>query len=115
MGRRRCRGRVSFRPTGWGFVPISGASGVVELEVEELEAIRLADLEGLYQEEASRLMGVSRATFGRILEGARRKVAEALVEGKALRLKEDEPDRPQEMGPRRGCGRGTPWRGGETG
>jgi hypothetical protein len=54
--------------------------------VDELEALRLADKEGLYQEQAAEGMHISRPTFGRIVESARRKVAEALVEGKALRI-----------------------------
>ncbi len=58
----------------------------VELSIDELEAIRLADLEGLYQEEAAARMGVSRATFARIVEASRRKVADALVHGHALRI-----------------------------
>lgn len=58
----------------------------VALSVDELEALRLADLEGLYHDGAARRMGVSRATFGRIVETARRKVAEALVGGKALKI-----------------------------
>jgi len=60
--------------------------GEVNLTVEELEAIRLKDLEGLEQEECAKQMGVSRATFQRILYSARRKVAEALVGGKAIRI-----------------------------
>mgnify|MGYP005854640877 CR=1 FL=1 len=56
----------------------------VDLTVEELEALRLADLEGLYQEEAAEMMEVSRQTFQRVLREARRKVAEALIQGKAL-------------------------------
>ena len=56
------------------------------LSVDELEALRLADLEGLYQDGAAGRMGVSRATFGRIVAAARRKVAEALVHGKALKI-----------------------------
>ena len=56
----------------------------VNVTLDGLEALRLADLEGLYQEEAARRMGVSRATFARILAQARRAVAEALVQGKAL-------------------------------
>jgi predicted Zn-ribbon and HTH transcriptional regulator len=56
------------------------------LTVDEFEAIRLADLEGLYQEQAAREMNVSRQTFGRIIESAHRKVAEALVKGKALKI-----------------------------
>ena len=53
---------------------------------EELEALRLADLEGLPQVEAAACMGISRSTFQRILERAHRQVAWALVEGQALRL-----------------------------
>ena len=56
------------------------------LSVEELEAIRLSDFEGLDQESAANLMEVSRQTYGRILARARRIVSEALVTGKALRI-----------------------------
>lgn len=56
------------------------------VSLDEFEAIRLADLEGLYQEEAAARMNVSRPTFGRIIESARRAVAEALVLGKQLRI-----------------------------
>jgi predicted DNA-binding protein (UPF0251 family) len=56
------------------------------LTVDELEAIRLADLEGLYQEQAAEKMNVSRQTFGRILESAHKKIADALVNGKALSI-----------------------------
>jgi predicted DNA-binding protein (UPF0251 family) len=58
----------------------------VTLTLDEVESLRLADLEGLYQEDAAQKMKVSRATFARIVEQARRKVAEALIHGKALRL-----------------------------
>lgn len=58
----------------------------VILTVDEFEAIRLSDLEGLYQEQAAEIMGVSRQTFGRIIESARKKVAESLVRGKALKI-----------------------------
>jgi predicted DNA-binding protein (UPF0251 family) len=56
----------------------------IMLTVDELEAIRLADKECLYQAEAAVRMNVSRPTFGRILEAARKKVAEAIVDGKQL-------------------------------
>ncbi len=59
---------------------------VVRLDLDGLEALRLADLEGLYQEAAAERMGVSRATFGRIVATAHARVAEALLEGKALRI-----------------------------
>lgn len=58
----------------------------VALSVDELEALRLADLEGLYQDAAAARMGVSRPTFARIVEASRGKVAEALVHGRALRI-----------------------------
>jgi uncharacterized protein len=54
------------------------------LAVDELEAIRLVDLEGLSHEQAASAMGVSRQTVGRVLEAGRAKVAEALVTGKAI-------------------------------
>lgn len=69
--------------------PVGVRSGELEettIGLDEAEALRLADLEGLYHEAAARNMGISRATFGRILQGARAKVADAIVNGKALRL-----------------------------
>jgi predicted Zn-ribbon and HTH transcriptional regulator len=56
------------------------------LGVDEIEALRLCDLDGLYHDKAAELIGVSRQTLGRILEQARKKVIEALVQGKALRI-----------------------------
>jgi predicted DNA-binding protein (UPF0251 family) len=56
------------------------------MTLDEFEALRLADLDGLYQEQAADAMNVSRPTFGRVLETARRKMADALVHGKALRI-----------------------------
>lgn len=58
----------------------------VVLTMDEVEAVRLADFGGLYQEQASEKMRISRQTFGRIIRAAHRKIAEALVEGKALRV-----------------------------
>lgn len=71
-----------FKPAG---IPACELSEV-ELGFDEAEALRLADLEGLYQEAAARSMGVSRQTFGRIVETARRKMADAVLNGKALRI-----------------------------
>ena len=71
-----------FKPRG---IPLSVLEEVV-LTVDEFEAIRLADLEGLYHEQAAEKMNVSRQTFGRIIESAHKKVAEALVQGKALKI-----------------------------
>ena len=58
----------------------------VNLTFDEIEAIRLADFEGLYQEAAAQQMNVSRQTFGRIIESAHKKIADALVHGKALSI-----------------------------
>lgn len=59
---------------------------LVTLELDELEAIRLADYQGLYHEDAAKQMGVSRQTFGRIIEQARAKVAKAIILGMALKI-----------------------------
>ncbi|MBL7072106.1 MAG: DUF134 domain-containing protein [Candidatus Omnitrophica bacterium] len=56
------------------------------LKYEELEAIRLADLERLKHLEAASRMGISRQSFGRVLNGARKTVAQALVHGKIIRV-----------------------------
>jgi uncharacterized protein len=87
MSRPPCCRRIAGRPPCAMFKP-AGVPAVdlekVTLGLDEMEALRLADLEGLYQEDAARRMNVSRQTFGRILEAAHRKVAGALAEGKAL-------------------------------
>ena len=78
---------VSGYPTLTAFVPEGvPIAGEVYLSIEELEAVRLSDFEGLDQESAANLMEVSRQTYGRILARARRIVAETLVTGKALRI-----------------------------
>jgi len=58
----------------------------VVLALDELEALRLVDLEALSHEQAGELMGVSRGTIGRLLEKARKVVVDALLHGKALRI-----------------------------
>jgi predicted DNA-binding protein (UPF0251 family) len=83
-----CR-RVGFMPQSDYFkprgIPLSMLEEVI-LTVDEFEAIRLADLENLYQEQAAEKMNVSRQTFGRIIDSAHKKVADALVKGKALKI-----------------------------
>lgn len=71
-----------FRPEG---VPVSALQGVC-LSLEEAESIRLRDLEGLEQEECAERMRISRPTFHRILELARKKLADALINGKAIQI-----------------------------
>jgi uncharacterized protein len=71
-----------FKPKG---IPLVQLEEVL-LSLDELEAVRLADHAGLYHEEAAGRMSVSRATFGRILDSARSKIADALINGKALKI-----------------------------
>jgi hypothetical protein len=82
---RRIAGRppaAIFKPIG---IPVMDLDEVV-MSLDEFEALRLADLDGLYQEQAAAQMKVSRPTFSRIVDSARRKMADALVHGKALRI-----------------------------
>ena len=85
---KKCRctkctpGSYYFKPRGIPLIHLEE----VTLTIDELETLRLADYEGLYHEEAAKRMNISRATFGRILDGARHKVAEAIVKGKALKI-----------------------------
>jgi predicted DNA-binding protein (UPF0251 family) len=68
-----------------GFTPIPPRNmEPVFLELAELEAFRLVDFEGLSQEEAGQKMGVSRGTVWRLVQRARRKIAQALSEGRPI-------------------------------
>ncbi len=71
-----------YKPRG---IPLRRLNEVV-LSVEELEALRLSDVEGLEQDAAAARMGVSRQTYGRILSKARKTVSDAIVNGKGLRI-----------------------------
>lgn len=71
-----------FKPTG---IPLRVLKEVC-LSVEEAEAIRLKDMEGLQQEQCAEKMSISRSTFQRVLGSARQKIAEALLNGKAIRI-----------------------------
>ncbi len=91
-----------FKPRG---VPLRASEEVV-LPVEGLEALRLADVEGLEQQEAAEQMGVSRPTFSRILSQARGVVSQALVKGWALRIEGGDYRLAEEARGGRGQGRG---------
>ena len=94
--RRRRRGRrgrfpkpisIEKAPTTDRFTPTpQGNPELVYIEPAELEALRLVDLEGLSQEEAGKRMGVSRGTVWRLVQGARKKTAQALTEGRPIRI-----------------------------
>ena len=75
-------GQRMFKPAGM----LGRSLEEVVLGLDGLEAVCLADLEGLYQEAAAQRMGVSRQTFGRIVESARRTIADAIINGKCLRV-----------------------------
>jgi len=80
---------VNCRPGSGYFKPQGIAVSVLEevvLTMDEFEAMRLANFECLYHEQAAEKMGVSRTTFGRIVESANRKIADVLLNGKALRI-----------------------------
>ena len=84
----RCR-RVRYRPDSNYFKPRGIPIGLLEevnLTMDELEAIRLADLEGKYQEDAAKKMNISRQTFGNIITSAHKKIADNLVNSKALKI-----------------------------
>jgi predicted DNA-binding protein (UPF0251 family) len=83
--RRRIKGKFHhncFKPCG---IPVHN-SEFVTLTKDEIEAIRLADFDDLYQEDAAREMEISRPTFSRILNNARKKIAAALIEGRAIEI-----------------------------
>jgi len=85
---RRCR-RVCFKPNITYFKP--AGIRIVDLEesiltVDEFEAVRLKDLLGLEQEEAAKKMNISQPTFHRLVVSARKKIADAIINGKAIRI-----------------------------
>jgi predicted DNA-binding protein (UPF0251 family) len=71
-----------YKPAG---IPLRFLEEII-INLDEAEAIRLSDYEKYYHEEAARRMNVSRQTFGRIIESAHQKIAEAFVKGKAIRI-----------------------------
>ena len=75
-------GATHFKPAG---IPLRMMEEVI-VSIEEAEAVRLKDLEGLGQEGCAVSMNVSRPTFQRILLSARQKIADALLNGKAIRI-----------------------------
>ena len=89
MPRPFCPRRIGCWPKATYFKPAGIPLRVLDeitLTLDELEALRLADFNGMYQEQAAQRMKISRPTFARIVEAARRKVADVLVHGKALRV-----------------------------
>lgn len=73
---------LKFSPRG-----IVGRPDISNIAIDELEAVRLADYEDMKHIEAARMMNISRQTFERILKGARRKIADGIVNGKIVNIK----------------------------
>jgi len=89
MRRKRCRRQIGFTVRHRCFKPCGTRQSElqsVRLEADELEAVRLADFEGLYQQECAERMEISRTTFSRTIESARRKIADALLHGKSINI-----------------------------
>lgn len=89
MPRKKCLRYIAehpevtfFKPAG---IPLKKLKEVV-ITLDEFEALRLADAEGKYQNEAAELMQISRQTFGRIISTARQKIAKALLEGNSIKI-----------------------------
>jgi predicted DNA-binding protein (UPF0251 family) len=106
---RSFRGFNLFKPAG---VPLAQTE-IVEIGLDELEALALCDFEGLQQEEAAVEMDVSRGTVQRLLQSGRKRVVDAIIHGKAIALLESEhvhirpaPGRGRGRGHRRGQGGG---------
>jgi len=85
---RLCR-RIRFNPNVTYFkprgIPLTNLEEVI-LQVDEFEAVRLKDLEGLEQEECAKKMNISQPTFHRLVSSARKKIADAIVNGKAIKI-----------------------------
>jgi len=89
MPRPRLRRRVRGRPNANYFKP--AGVRMIELEektisIDEFEAIRLIDLEEIGQIKAGELMQISQPTLSRLLKSARKKISEAIIKGKAIRI-----------------------------
>ena len=92
MGKKGRKKKVRYlqsRPKILQFSPRgkAGRPDEVELAYDQVEAVRLADFQNLEQVEAAKIMRISRSTFGRILREARRRLADALVHGKSIRIR----------------------------
>ena len=92
MPRKKCKRLIRsaphityYKPAG---IPLRQLSEVI-LHLDEFEAIRLADQEKHYQDKAAEMMHISRQTFGRIITAAHKKIAEALIYGKAIKIERD--------------------------
>jgi predicted DNA-binding protein (UPF0251 family) len=89
MTRPKCCRKIASLPDVRQYQPEGKNASQTEeviLSLDELEAVRLADYEGLYQELSAEKMGISRQTFGRIIETAHKKIADVILHGKVLKI-----------------------------
>ncbi|MCF8226413.1 MAG: DUF134 domain-containing protein [Bacteroidales bacterium] len=89
MPNRKKYRKIALPPSMEGYSPFgipAGKFGEVTLLFEEFEAIRLTDYEDLTQEQAAKKMNISRPTFTRLYEKARKTIAKAFVEGKSITI-----------------------------
>lgn len=88
MPRPKRKRQLQMAPKSFGFKPIEAKESFlnfdIELHLDEYESLRLADYKGLSQEEAAVFMKISRPTFTRIYDDARKKMVQAMVENKSL-------------------------------
>jgi len=89
MSRPRLCRRIRFNPGVTYFKPQGVPMRyleVIELTIEEAEALRLRNMKDLEQEEAAKKMNTSQSTYQRILSSAYKKITKALIEGKAIKI-----------------------------
>jgi len=93
MAREKNQRKLNFKPIVKSYIPESKKiTGVTNIFHEEIEAIYLMDVLGLYQEDAAKSMEISRPTFTRILKNARKKLASALVSGAQITIEDNKKD-----------------------
>jgi len=88
-GRRKIRRNIAKDHTQVCFKPCGIPRDQLEkmiIDEDEMEALRLSDFEGLYQQECADKMGISRTTFSRLIENARKKISDALLHNKAISI-----------------------------
>jgi len=89
MGRDKLKRTLQFKPIYKEFYSKNGSDQTIHLQNEEMEALYLIDSKELYQADAAKAMGVSRATFANIIKKARQKITMMLITGSNLKIEDD--------------------------
>jgi predicted DNA-binding protein (UPF0251 family)/predicted Fe-Mo cluster-binding NifX family protein len=93
MGRCKKQRAYSIKPKIKSFAPTDNITyGAISLDHDELESIFLMDFQDMYQEDAAKLMNVSRPTLSRIIKSARHKIATAIIQGANLNISDEKRD-----------------------